>query len=379
MGIDHEKLKQARAGARGGSGWKTQPGANRVFVLPPHSRYLNNWEELENLAIPYKMHFFKIEGRVTEATRCLEDLKQRCPACNTWRIFRKHDDPALKEMAKQISPSDQYLFNMLDINNIQAGVQRWAANWTCWDKIMEIAANPAWGDVCDPANGVIFVVTMLVKGQTRSGRNAYSATPEPQRITMMEVLKTIENWQGVLDELEGSLSQPKEDTEIRTLLDEIGFPTTDKAAQPPAAQTPGNVATLDPEPVMAPGPTEVAAPGPVPAVVATPPANPSVVAAPAVPQTVTPSAEPTAPAPGPAVVPAEATGAPPLQPTIEVATTVVGTIHYDPGTDYIPKMTDAERPANAPRCFADYDPRVHQCAPCPATTTCQLKMLGVAD
>ncbi len=383
MGLDHEKLKQARAGARGGGGWKTRVGENRIRVLPPHSSFLDNWEELENLAMPYKMHFFKIEGRPTEASLCLEELKQRCPACDTWRIHRRSEDPGLKEMAKQIAPADQYLFNIIDIGNIAGGIQRWAANWTCWDKILEIAGNPAWGNVADPASGVNFLVNMTPGSATKSGYNTYSVIPEPTRTSVIAILDTIENWQAALDTLEHQKTEPKEGAEIKTLLAEIGFPGFEQAAPPATAAPPPTPAApaapaATPQPVAAEGAQlsipEVATaaaevtPQPATAAAPAPPAatpQPVALTAPAAPES-TPQPVEVAATPQPAAV---------AQPTAPATTDV----HYDPGADYKPKIADDKRPAGAPRCYGDYLPQTHRCAPCPVMTGCQVEMLGIPE
>ncbi len=359
MGLDHDKLKQRRAGARSGSGWRPKAGVNVLRFLPPHSKYLDDgpadWEDLENFAIEYKMHYFKIEGRPTEVTLCLAELKQRCPACDTWRIHRKSEDPGLKEMAREIAPADQYLFNILDLGNLQAGIQKWSANWTCWDKVMEIGGNPAWGNVVDPANGVDFQVTMTPGSSTRSGYNSYSVTPNPTRTTVMAILEGIEDWRKVLDDLESQKVEPKTAEEVIGLLKEIGFPQlTPKAKSPAAPAAPAPVTAAPVEPAASAPPVEVhSTPIPIEAVLSVPVTPVPVTAAPA---------EPAAPAPVAAAAPA------PTEGTTEV--------HYDPGEGYTPKQED--RPVGAPRCYGDYEPQKHRCAPCPVQTECQMILLGVA-
>ena len=356
--LDHDKLKQRRAGART-TGWRPKGGENLVRVLPPHSKYLTNWEELENLAIGYRIHFFRVEGRPTEVSRCLEEINQRCPACDTWRVHRKSDDPGLKELARQVAPADQYLFNIIDVNDQQAGIQRWASNWTCWDKIMEIAANPAWGNVVDPADGINFLVNMTPANQSRTGFNQYSVMPQPARTQVTDTLEAIPDWQASLDELEAQISTAKDAAEIKSLLDEMGFPSTGGGGPPSGGGTP---AVVPPPTAPAPGtsPVPAATPGTSPVPAATPAPAAASVSVPGA--SVTPA--PAAPNPGAAGVAATAPAG-------------VITPHYDPGPEYTPKVADADRPVGVPRCFGDYAPQMHRCAPCPAVSDCQMKMLGV--
>ena len=377
MGIDHNKLKQ-RLASRGAAGWKTKPGENRIRVLPPHSRYLTDWEAMDDLSIAYKMHFFRVEGRQTEVSRCLEELKKKCAACGMWRAHRKSDDPALNEMAGNISPADQYLFNILDLNNISAGIEHWAANWTCWQAIMAFAANPQWGNLVDPADGIDFLITMTPGQQSRTGYNQYAAQPAgPTRTTVMELLQAIPEWQAKLDQLEDQIPPPKEEQEIVSLLNEMGFPEKGVVAAAVPAASP--VAPTPPPPGNPGGPPATVAPATVaPATVAPATVAPQPVAGGVVPAAQPPAAlqpaniqpatpQPVAAATPAAVVPGVGVAAPPAP----------AEVHYDPGPDYVPKTTNP--PLGAPRCFSDYRPEVHQCAPCPALTECQLAHLGVAD
>jgi gp32-like DNA binding protein len=367
--INHDRLKQRRAGSRAGTGWKPKDGENVVRVLPPHSRFLTAWDQLDDVAIAYKMHFFRIEGRPTEVSRCLEELKpkQRCPACDAWRAYRKSEDPALAEMAKDIGPADNYLMNILDVNNMEAGVQAWGANYTCWDKILEIVANPKWGNVLDPADGVNFVITKTPAAKSRTGWPQYSVMPEPDHTTIMEFLEKFQDWQETLDGLEAQITAAKEPDEIQALLTEMGFPAP---AVPRAASPAPRPVGATPRPVgAAPRAAVPAAVGPRPVA---PAARPGVKPV----QAAAPRPVGTAPRVAAAVKAAPRVAAKAAAPVPEEATETTEP-HYDPGPDYQPVTPDEERPAGAPRCFGDYQPEVHACEACPLLAECQMKMLEV--
>lgn len=351
-GIDYGKLKQRRSGARASFGWKPKEGENRVRVLPPNAAVLDDWGLLTDIAVSQKLHYFRVEGRPTEVSLCLEHNRERCPACDAWRAWRKSDDPGLKELARQVSPSDQYLLNIIDINNPQAGIQYWGANYTCWDKILEIVANPDWGNVLDPANGVDFVVNLTPGSKSRTGFNSYSVMPSPQRTSVMPILETDPDWRGKLDGLAEQINAAKERDELTGLLVEMGFPPPAGYKNPvpqPEYNAPPPAAPPAPAPVPtpAPAPPPQAAPQPVPVPTPTP-------AAPPAPET-PPAPQATAP------IGFHATG-----------------LHYDPGPDFPAKVPEAERPAGAPACYGDYNPQIHRCNPCPAQTDCQMKLLGIA-
>lgn len=377
MTIDHNKLKANREGNRKtGLGWKPKDGPSRVRILPPASRFLDNWDQMDYLALKFEVHYFNIEGRkVTEVSRCLSDLKQRCPACSISRAFKDSEDPGLKEMAKKVRSTSNYAFNMLDLNNLQAGIQKWAANFTCWDKIIEVGANPSWGNIVDPANGVDFTVTLTPGNRTKTGRNQYSAVPEPQRTNVMPILEAVEGWRVLLDGLDSVITEPKEASEIIGFLEEMGFPIAGLAQQfgvTPKALSAAPIAT--PVPSYTPAPVQV--PAAVPLAVSVPAA-----AAP-VPIAVPSAPVPVAGAPIPIAVPVPTAGGEPTRPKVAPVATLLSAVgasavHYDPGPEYKPVVSDFERPAGTPRCFGDYEPKVHRCQPCPAMSDCQMKMLGI--
>lgn len=336
--INYERLKQRRLeGSSGGSGWKPKEGENRLRILPPHSRYLTAWDTMEDIAVYFEIHYFRIAGRQQiEVSRCPKDLKQPCPACDAFWVHRNSADPGLKELAKQIKSGRVYLMNVLDINNMAAGIQHWNGNNTCWNAILEIVANPAWGNVLDPANGVNFFITLVPGNRSKTGFPQYSVQPEPQRTTVMEILNGRPGWQARLDQLEEQVTPMKTAAEIQALLDAMRIP-------PPAGQ-PSHVSVA----------RSIAPPAGVSAVMPAPASVPQPVA-PTVPAAVV----------QPVVVPV------PIAPAS-------GSVHYDPGPQYQPKTPDGQRPAGVPRCFGDYNPAVHQCNLCPVKGPCQIKMLGIA-
>lgn len=347
---NYDKLKARAAGSRLSTGWRPKEGDNRIRVLPPHSKYVKDISLMEDVAVGFKLHYFRIEGRPTEVSRCLEELKQRCPACEAWRTHRKSEDAGLKQLAGQIAPADNYLMNILDLNNLQAGVQHWGANYTCWSKILEIVANAQWGNVLGVSDGTNFVITMTPGSKSRTGFNSYSLLPERQPSSIVETLAALPDWQQKVDGLADQISAAMEASEIQALVEEMGFPPPVKragaAGGPPAPRPAGAVPTP-----TAPTPVASAAiPGPVPA--------PSPVGvAPAAPSTVVTGFTPAATAD------AEAVGA--------------YVPHYDPGPQYTPKLPDGVRPAQVPRCYSDFQPGIHRCEPCPVKTPCQLKALNI--
>src|SRR3990167_7047187 len=106
MGTLHDKLAERRTQQGFTSGWKPKDGDNHVVVLPPHSKFIGNFDAMGDLALQFKLHYFRIEGRQTEVSRCRQDLGQRCLACQAWRLYKDSDDPAVQKMADDIRAAD---------------------------------------------------------------------------------------------------------------------------------------------------------------------------------------------------------------------------------------------------------------------------------
>lgn len=378
MSLNHDRLKQTKAeGSRTGQGWKTKENDNFIRVLPPHSRYLNDWAAMTDVSIQYEMHFFRIEGQqFPQVSRCLKDLKLQCPACDTYWAHHKSGDPGLKQLADQVRSARVYLMNVLDINNLAAGVQHWKSNYTCWNAILDMAANADFGNILDPANGVNLIVSMTPKSKSRTGFPQYTVAPERdggaagpvRRTTVSQILAGMPDWQQKMDALENEVEAAKKPEEIMQLLADMGFPIQGYQRRRPVAGAAPN-ATLN---VAPSAPSMFPTPGP--AVVQPTQQSPTVL-----PISVTPPAVGIPGVPQPVGVPGV--------PKVEAPHTVVQgfaaalplpTAHYDPGPRYTPVVPESEHPKGAPRCFGDYKPKVHQCQPCQCRGDCQSKMLGVA-
>lgn len=439
MPINHAKLKANRESNRRGNGWRPKEGPNRIVVLAPHSRfYTDEAAELTELALKYRSHYFKMEGRPTEITLCLEETKERCPACLAWRAYKKCGDAALEQMAKDISPSDQYYMNIIDLNNLEGGIQHWPANYTCWDGVIEVATQPQWGDVVALDNAVAFSIELVPGNRTKTRRNQYKVVPERETLDMREVIDALPDWEAKLDALATQHNAPMKASEIEALLEEIGFPPIPgkssvraagaavRGGRAPAPAAPAPRRAVAPQPVAeeeygdptgeegdgepgdgeeegddgddapppppAPAPRRAGAPASGAAPVRAPgngttaprmPVPGKRAGVPAVPAPRKPrsDAAPAVTAPRPAAGGARgASVSAPRKAGAAPSPAAAGTPHYDPGPKYEnPTMAEEDIPAGAPRCFSDYDPEKHRCLQCPVVVDCQMQTLGIAD
>jgi hypothetical protein len=401
MALNFKALKDKQENRRGGSGWQAKDGNNLIRVLPPASAYFGG--EIEDIAHSFKVHFLKKEGEDTKVTRCYRDKKTTCPVCEVWFKFRKSDDPALAKMANEIRGVDRFLLNILDMNNLQAGVQQYTANYTVYNGILEYAANPMWGDVLSPEAGRNFFVELTLAAKSKTGFNSYKVQPDPQASNITGILAQLPGWQEKLDELAAQVNPYLEAEELQAFLDKVGFPPDLPRAsvpghtfgapagwgQPSAPQQP-----LSPPPAFAPPPqpgfpaptysAPAAAPVAAPAApVYAPPVQPAPAPEPEQPSEFT--AEPSwlqqAPAAAPVAAPAAPVYAPPAQPVAVPQPVVAAPVQPTPVAAPVmmaaaPVAPEAA-PAGHPACFGDFDPRRHPCDGCPSRAECQIAALGL--
>ncbi len=220
MPINHQALQGKRS--RSGTGWRPKVGDNKIRILPPSQEYFTS--DIDYIAASYVTHWFNLEGR-TEVSLCPDFGRgtKECPACRAYWKYRNSEDPGLKEIIRRISPSERYVFNILDLTNPSGGIQRWETSWTVWDKIMEIASNPEWGDVLDPAKGINFNLHYVSKDRSRTGFPVYSPTPLPDRVDIIPILNGIEGWKEELDGEEIRPRRPRAFRRSRVCSGNSGF------------------------------------------------------------------------------------------------------------------------------------------------------------
>lgn len=114
--------------------WKPQKGDNMIRVLPD----LKNPDE----ELPFRQistHFIAIEkddgSSVNIGVRCLRELDDECPVCETYEKFVKVD----KDKAGALRPRTAYLYNIVDYK--AQTVHPWSAGVTAHEQIMGFAED----------------------------------------------------------------------------------------------------------------------------------------------------------------------------------------------------------------------------------------------
>ncbi len=350
MAINVEKLAQKKA--RQGRGWQPKEGNNIIRILPPSSDYFGD-VPLNDFAVEYHVHFLKVEGEEMKVTRCYKNAKKECPACALRRQYRNTEDPGMKKLVDQIKQNERHLLNILDLQNLPAGVQVYECGYMVYQQILDYAANPMWGDVFNPQAGRNFMLELIPAQRSRNGWNQYKAQPDPNVTNIMQYLP--EGWMQQLDTLKDNVAEYIDEKEFADTLAKMGFRTGPQPAftpalpqQQPTFAAPGTAAPVFGQPATTgtPAPTtgfpsfgQPVTTGTPAAPAESPPAAPQVVQAPTF------------------------TRAPDSQ-QASAALYPAG-LQIDPATD-------------RPVCYGDFDPAKHPCDQgCSARENCQLKMLGM--
>ncbi len=142
--------------------WSPKSGNNNIRFLPPYSEkgipYKKIWvhysvgEENTSVVCPRKM--------TTDPEVLLGEKVpfKKCPICTMVEKLFHSEDPRLLEKAKALSAKPRYYYNILDLDNLKAGVQVYNAPAKVHDDLVKTWSNPKFGDVFDPTAGFDFTL-----------------------------------------------------------------------------------------------------------------------------------------------------------------------------------------------------------------------------
>jgi hypothetical protein len=242
INFDRMKQKPVKSASRS---WKPKEGANRIRILPVHSRYVGEdhsiSEDLGDFAYEYRSHYFDGDGVV----RCPRDHNQFCVACGFYEQFKHAADPVLKKAADQIEARRSYVANIFDMGAPQAGVQVFRFGWMVWKQLQQYAVDLNWGNIMDVgAAGHCYIITLTTSGKNSSFKN-YHVQPEPRPRSIASMLPP--DWKQKIDLLEDSII-PKvaDDAEMRDRLRQLGLPDVTTPVAPVAPPTAAALPPLPP-------------------------------------------------------------------------------------------------------------------------------------
>lgn len=381
LDLDALRAKKAR---RSSNGWSAKEGDNVVRFLPHTSAYFK--VTIAEIDYQFRSHFLKSEGVDTAVIRCPRDGGLECSVCAFQKSNKDTQDPILKKVLDQIRVGERHLFNLLNMNDIGAGIQPYETGPKLYDDVLAYCANPNWGDLVNPQTGRNFSIILTPQGKSRSGYNEYQLQPHPKEVDILALLPA--GWVEKLDELEANIPAYPDAALLSRWADILGFrlPGTAQVAVPaaiPAAPI-AYAPPAPPAPLAPPAPVAYAPPVAPAPVAYSPPAPPAPPAAPPAPYNppavVAPVVTPQTPA-----LPATATGTT-LPPS--AVTTFCATVGLTPQVkaSMPPADKDNQPVSSVPHCYSEgqartdigFNPMKWPCERgCPVKAPCQLKQLGL--
>lgn len=144
---EREKLEEIKRG--GTRFWKPKEGASLIRILPPYSGedwYKETWS-----------HFgIGVDRKPIACARRL--LDEPCHICEQVDELRKSEDPRDVELTTQIAARRRVFYNIIDLDDIESGVQIFSSGVTIFKDLLMYVADPDWGDITDPEEGYDIVI-----------------------------------------------------------------------------------------------------------------------------------------------------------------------------------------------------------------------------
>lgn len=137
--------------------WKPKDGRNIIRILPIGGVLPTDW------VTPYPFILSGVHPNVglslREMVYCARLTHNKaCPICNfVWKLYNTKDENEIK-IAKTIKAYNRVIANIIDLSDIDKGVQKFAFGKTLARKIMSYIEDPEFVPLLDPEKGHNFIV-----------------------------------------------------------------------------------------------------------------------------------------------------------------------------------------------------------------------------
>jgi len=214
MGLNIDNLRKNWKGQNKGF-WTPDDGENNIRILPRSLAYFSE-EEDSDFAFMFYQHYKISDSAPVLVCPTSAHIGKKCPICEKVRGLYKSNSEEDKELAKSLSRSKRFHFNIIDLDNIEAGVQVMETGPFIYKEIMKFVLDPDWGDLFDIKTGRNIVIC---KNPPSGGNQwaSYEVKPKPAATNAKDNLPT--TWKQDIAALMKKLPTAKEYDEINTLLD----------------------------------------------------------------------------------------------------------------------------------------------------------------
>jgi len=128
--------------------WSPKEGKNLVRFLPAY-------KEGGEFYLETSIHFGVKEGLHLVCNRF---YGEPCYICELVQKLRLSDDPEDVRRAQRIAPRRRVFYNIVDLNDRDAGVQIYASGASVFKQLLSYFYDPDWGDLTDPEHGYDVVI-----------------------------------------------------------------------------------------------------------------------------------------------------------------------------------------------------------------------------
>lgn len=219
MPIDYGKLKEKFDKKNQGRGDRLslKDGENYIRLLPPSIEYMT--ESVDYICFEYLQHAnIGVEGNKTmEVCPKTFGKQNKCPICEAAYRLYKENSVESRTLGNSIRAKKKYLFNALDLNDLDKGVQILEVGPKIYEYFVVYITNPKWGDLLDLDKGHNIVINRTPKEKTTSGYVEYSVAPDPEIFVVRNKLP--KNFKEAISNLKNQVPKAKSYEELKSLLE----------------------------------------------------------------------------------------------------------------------------------------------------------------
>jgi len=230
MGININKLKEKfdRKSAQRTDRYNMKDGDNYIRILPPSIEYFS--DDLDYISFEFLMHFnMGTEGdKKAEVCPKTAGKNHKCPICEAVYKLYKTNTVEDKTLASGLRAKVRHIFNIIDLDDIDKGIQVLETGPKIYEKILVFATNPKYGDLLDIDKGRNITITKTSAKETSSGYTEYDVIPDPDITAIRE--KLTKNFKETITLLSKQIPIPKSYDELKAILEGEEYTPEEKTA-----------------------------------------------------------------------------------------------------------------------------------------------------
>jgi hypothetical protein len=219
MALDLQKLKERfQAKSQGNlrvDRWEPKEGENSIRVLPHSTDYFKG--TVIEFVYDYMMHYNLGSEKKTAAV-CAKsnNPSAKCPICEASSGFYRSADESDKLLGKDLYHRIRYLANIVDLNNLEKGVQVYEFGPTVYNKLMKYVASGLFGDILDLEQGRNIILSKTIPGGN-ARMTSYDIMVSPEKSSITKSLPA--DYAQKIDDLGKILPKAKSYEELKAILE----------------------------------------------------------------------------------------------------------------------------------------------------------------